>query len=88
MTLGSLKAARYLGMCYPTFLASVDDFGLTVLRKPDSHRRYFLKSELRDLKVAIANLSAEDLVKKKGAIREIPAINQAARKRRRKAKRS
>ena len=88
VTIGSLKASRYLGMCYPTFLASVDDFGLTVLRKPDSHRRYFLKSELRDVKIAIANLSAEDIVNTRGAIREIPALKQAAKKRRRKAKRS
>jgi len=64
-SLGAAKAAKFLGLGYYALLKNVDLFGLTVLfrnRKGTTGRvdKYFLKSELINLKHKLESVTMKD----------------------------
>jgi len=60
VSVGSVKAARMLGMCRVTFLNYSDSLGLVVYRDT-YHRRYYLISQLQEVKDQLGNVTAEDV---------------------------
>ena len=66
ISLGTVNAAKFLGMSHMSLLKYADDLGLTVLRRPGNSRRYFLVSELKELKEAMNGVTLDDLRKGNG----------------------
>jgi len=62
MSMLSTPAARYLGISRPTLVRHADAYGLSVLREPITARRFFLVSELRELKRQMEEASIGDLM--------------------------
>lgn len=62
ISVGSPKAAEMLNISRNRFLRLVDSLGLTVLRDP-RERRYFLLTEIQDLKEALAHVTVADVMK-------------------------
>lgn len=60
VSVGSVKAARMLGMCRVTFLNYSDSLGLTVYRDR-YHRRFYLLTQLEDVKEQLGKVRAEDV---------------------------
>jgi len=64
VTLSPAKAAAFLGIPNRYVLLNwADNYGLTVIRRGRDKRIFFLKSELIDLKAAMENVNAKDVIK-------------------------
>ena len=63
IVLGTKNAAKFLGTSHMSLLKYADDLGLTVIRRPGSSRRYFLVSELTELREAMSSVTLDDLEK-------------------------
>jgi len=60
ISVGSVKAAKMLGMCRVTFLNYSDTLGLIVYRDR-YHRRFYLLRQLQDVKDQLGNVTADDV---------------------------
>lgn len=85
ITLGTVNAAKFLGMSHMSLLKHADALGLTVIRRPGNSWRYFLVSELTELKEAMSSVTLDDL--KKGNGFEISKNKKKARTKAKRARR-
>lgn len=58
----STPAAKFLGTSRKSLVRYADIYGLSVIREPITARRYFLVSELRELKHQMENAKIGDLM--------------------------
>ena len=83
VSLSSGKAAAFLGVSRHTLIRYADELELTVLRRSYTAYRYFLVSELKQLREEINTLSKDDALDPKVTGKGIVTLSNHTKKRKR-----